>query len=371
MSDNVNLEVVDSPPASEQTLDGEALSALDGSEGHPPPSPAATPPVPAPAAEALAPPPPAELPAATAPAPAHEPSIVLAAELDVEQGLVAVQIEDVMASAPTAPEELPPELVVPDDAPEAPSWPAVALEMTATGPAPTETRPAGGSAEVRQFIAMLRRERVVRVRLRRLKRLGWAVAAAALAGYVAARSGEPDSAAASLPEAALALPSAQAAPAHHALGPMAPFVEMAGDAAGPAAAEEPPGEAAQCEESFAQQRWRSAVETCTRVFEQTPGAAVAMRIAHAHYSRGQSAPAGFWARTALGLGSRDADAFVLIGHSERLAGHTRNAADAYRRYLQSSPRGWHAKRLRAALRELAPRPAYRQPSARRSGARTL
>jgi hypothetical protein len=369
MNDNVNPQVVDSKPAGEQTLDGEALSALDEAEGRPPPE-VATPAEPMPpelSAEVLSS---APVPAGVSPpAPPREPSIVLAAELDVDQGLVAVPIEDVMAQAPTAPEELPPELVVPDQATAAPVWPAVALEMTASGPAPTETRPAGASAEVRQFIAMLRRERQFRIRVRRLKRLGWAVAAAAAAGYLAARSDMPEGTGDSLSEASLALPSARAASAEPTPPPL---VEMAGEATGAPADPVPLDEITPCEESFAQQRWRAAVETCTRLFEQTPGAQVAMRVAHAHYSRGQAGPAGFWARTALGLGSRDADAFVLIGHSERQAGQNKNAADAYRRYLQWSPRGWHAKRLRAALREMSSRPAaYRQPSARRSGPRTL
>jgi hypothetical protein len=371
MSNNVNRDIVDSTLAGEQTLDGEALSALDGSETETPavaPTTEQMPPAPIALAAVLPPAPAVAEPLVSGPG--SEPSIVLAAELDVDQGLVAVPIEDVMAQAPTSPEELPPELVVPDDAPAAPVWPAVALEMTSSGPAPTETRPAGASTEVRQFIAMLRRERKVRVRVRRLKRLGWAVATAALAGYLAARSERPEASVDSLPDT-LALASAQAAPADPTRTAEAPLVEMAGEATGPADPA-PPGESALCEESFAQQRWRAAVETCTRVFEQTPDAAVAMRVAHAHYSRGDTGPSGFWARTALGLGSRDADAFVLIGHSERQAGHARNAAAAYRRYLQSSPRGWHAKRLRAALRELAPRPAaYRQPSARHAGPRTL
>jgi hypothetical protein len=361
MSNNQTQHVVDSTAAGEQTLDGEALSALEGAVE---------------AAEVETPTPvdpPAPAPTPVEP-PESEPSIVLAADLDVEQGLVAVPIEDVMAQAPTSPEELPPELVVPDDdapASPAPVWPAVAQEMTASGPAPTETRPAGASAEVRQFIATLRRERKVRVRNRRLKRFGWAVAAAALAGYLAARSERPDASADTLPDTALALPAALAAPVDPNPAPTAPLVEMAGEATGAenAAAS---SEAALCEESFAQQRWRAAMEICTRVFEQTPDAAVAMRVAHAHYARGDTGPAGFWARTALGLGSRDADAYVLIGHSERQAGDKKKAVEAYRRYLESSPRGWHAKRLRATLREMAPRPAaYRQPSAQRSGSRTL
>ncbi len=233
---------------------------------------------------------------------------------------------------------------------------ATAVE-TPEEPVP-EGNPRGGTSEVRQFIAMLRSERKARVRTRRLKRLGWVVAAAGAAGWLAARSSDPsEGGVAAGPPAALATVT-------ESLPPVAFEVDPAGALLAPASAE-PLGEPAQCQAHFAQQRWRSAVESCTRVFEQAPAAALALRIAHAHYSRGQATPAGFWARTALGLGTKDADAFVLIGHSEREAGHTQNAVDAYQKYLQASPRGWHAKRLRAALRELKPRPAYRQPSARR------
>ena len=245
--------------------------------------------------------------------------------------------------------------------------------------APADSRPLGGSSEVRQFIAMLRRERTARTRARRLKRLGWAMGAAAAAAFVAARSNNPDPDAATLAPELATVAEAAALPADDppALDPAAPSVfdlvdsEPAGTV--PQVEIADPGQPlSPCEESFAQQRWRAAVEICTKVFEESPGAALALRIAHAHYSRGQTTPAGFWARTALGLGSKDADAFVLIGHSERQAGHTKNAADAYRRYLQSSPRGWHAKRLRAALRELKPRPAaYRPPSVRQRSERTL
>jgi hypothetical protein len=226
-----------------------------------------------------------------------------------------------------------------------------------------DASPPSAASEVRQFIAMLRSERKARTRTRRLKRLGWAVAAAAAAGYLAARSSQEDA-----PAAAAGPPAALAAVVDRTS--LAMEVDLSGRLA-PAEATRPLTEAEQCEEHFAQQRWRSAVEVCTRVFEQGPAAGLALRIAHAHYARGQAPPAGFWARTALGLGSKDADAFVLIGHSERQAGHTDKAVDAYERYLQSSPRGWHAKRLRAAIRELRPGPAYRQPSARRSAERTL
>ena len=62
-----------------------------------------------------------------------------------------------------------------------------------------------------------------------------------------------------------------------------------------------------------------------------------------------------WAATAVALGTEDADAYVLIGHSERRGGHREEAIAAYRRYLDASPNGWHARHVRAALRALQPR----------------
>jgi hypothetical protein len=58
----------------------------------------------------------------------------------------------------------------------------------------------------------------------------------------------------------------------------------------------------------------------------------------------------------VALGTTDADAFVLIGHAERQAGHPKAARAAYRRYLRLAPRGWHASRVRGILRNLAPPP---------------
>lgn len=74
-----------------------------------------------------------------------------------------------------------------------------------------------------------------------------------------------------------------------------------------------------------------------------------MRIAHAHFSHGDTAGAATWAHNALELGSTDPDAYVLIGNAEQAAGKRRKAVAAYRRYLELAPRGWHAARLRSLV----------------------
>src|SRR5204862_7305853 len=95
-------------------------------------------------------------------------------------------------------------------------------------------------------------------------------------------------------------------------------------------------------------------DSCTRTFEASPSADVALKVAHAHWSHGEAAAAGTWAARAVELGTTDADAYVLIGHSERQAGHRKEAVAAYRHYLRRAPHGWHASRVRAAIRHLRP-----------------
>lgn len=272
--------------------------------------------------------------------------------------LVAPPVENTLADAKTVPLPGIPAAPAPPPAaeptPPLPEAPALASESAAP---PEEQRP-GPSAELREFIAMLRRDRKNLVQLRRLKRTAWAVAVAATAVYFVHRSGadSPQPAAPAEPP-----PIAFESPPEPEPGP-----QPEPDIPAPAAPGGQLENAAGCQESFSRQRWRAAVDTCTKVFEESPGPEVALRIAHAHWARGQADQAGVWARKALRLGNRDADAFVLIGHAAREAGHGNRAAAAYRRYLQSSPRGWHAKRLRAAIREIKRKTAYRQPSALRS-----
>jgi Flp pilus assembly protein TadD len=107
-----------------------------------------------------------------------------------------------------------------------------------------------------------------------------------------------------------------------------------------------------CNDEFSRHQWRSATASCTLAFEAAPDASLAMKIAHANWSRGETAKAGKWAERAVEMGTDNADAFVLIGHAERRAGNAEEAMAAYRRYLKAAPYGWHAVRVRAAIREL-------------------
>src|SRR5205823_2948459 len=127
------------------------------------------------------------------------------------------------------------------------------------------------------------------------------------------------------------------------------------------AAAEPAMTASPCDEEFSRQQWRAAIDACSAAFDAAPTAPAALRVAHAYYSHGDPARAGTWASKAMELGSDDPDAYVLVGHSARHAGHPHTAVTAYRRYLRLAPHGWNASRVRAALRELTAQLASDDP----------
>ena len=75
-----------------------------------------------------------------------------------------------------------------------------------------------------------------------------------------------------------------------------------------------------------------------------------MKVAQAQHARAHYADAGEWARRALALEDADPDAYVILAHAERRAGHPVAVRNAYHQYLLLAPRGWHASEARAALR---------------------
>ena len=108
---------------------------------------------------------------------------------------------------------------------------------------------------------------------------------------------------------------------------------------------------AACHAAYDRHRWRSAVEACASAFEVAPrDASVAMKVAQAQHARAHYADAGDWARRALALEDADPDAYVILAHAERRAGHPAAVRNAYHQYLLLAPRGWHAAEARAALR---------------------
>jgi hypothetical protein len=237
-------------------------------------------------------------------------------------------------------------------------------------PAPAR---AGGSTQPQDFLHMRAQQRAAKARARRWRRGGLAlgaVAGLALGALLFSRAEKPAGATVKRPAsaqvAAASAPAASSAALVTTPGP-ATAPASATTAADPAPAVEaaPPGAAVAtaeqgatsptCEEDFARGDWKAAIDSCTRAFEATPTPHNALRTAHAYWSHGDAPHAGTWADRAVELGTDDADAFVLQGHSARAAGDSKGAIDAYRHYLHAAPRGWHAARVRQALRELRPR----------------
>jgi tetratricopeptide (TPR) repeat protein len=219
--------------------------------------------------------------------------------------------------------------------------------------------PRGGSTDPREFLAMRARQKRAQKRARRWK-LG--LLSVAAVGMIAVALASPRWRQRNLsivekqlqPVAvAVAAPAETPAPA-----PVAALAAAAAPAVAPAEAPAPevaPAEASVlsgCNEEFSQRQWRAAVATCTLAFEAAPDASLAMKVAHAHWSRGETARAGKWAARALELGTDNADAYVLVGHAERKAGNDEEALAAYRKYVKAAPHGWHIGRVWAAIREL-------------------
>lgn len=249
-------------------------------------------------------------------------------------------------------------------------------------PPPASPSPSGGSTDPRTFLMMMAKQKRAEARARRAKRLGLLglTAAAAVVLLVERhRRADDDGAAANHAVAAptaetaasegapsLSPPAADPAPAAtpgttEPLAPPSSTLPPAPEASAAtlvpvAVASTGSAEAsARCQESFGQRLWKAAVESCELAFAAQPDAGVALRLAHSYYARGQVDTAGRWASRAVAEGTRDADAYVLIGHAERQAGNDEQAVRAYRRYLRTTPNGWHARNVRAALRGLRAR----------------
>jgi hypothetical protein len=219
----------------------------------------------------------------------------------------------------------------------------------------TITMPAPASTDPREFFAMRARQKKAKRRMRKFKLAflclslaGLAIAVPRWRQRLSVRKAEAQ---------ALVVAPAPAAARVEAPAPatIAPPVEapLAAEPA-PAAVETaaPAAEASACDEAFSRGQWRAAIASCTATFEADPAHGVAMKVAHAQWSHGQPAAAGQWAERALSLGTDNADAYVLVGHAARRARNAEKAIEAYRSYLRLAPYGWHAQRVRAAIRAM-------------------
>ena len=97
--------------------------------------------------------------------------------------------------------------------------------------------------------------------------------------------------------------------------------------------------------------WRVSPEACVRAFQANPtDATLALAIAQAEHAHGSHAEAAQWAKRALALDPSAAEAYVIVARAEKEGNRPEEAREAYRRYLELAPRGWHHSEARAALR---------------------
>jgi hypothetical protein len=117
---------------------------------------------------------------------------------------------------------------------------------------------------------------------------------------------------------------------------------------------QPDGSAlAACKSAFARHHGKDVVAECGRAFAEDPASAeVAVMLAKTELDRGRYRLALAWAKKALALDDRQADAYAFLGGAEQAAGHRAAARSAYQRYLQLSPKGRYAADLRAVLGSL-------------------
>jgi tetratricopeptide (TPR) repeat protein len=97
--------------------------------------------------------------------------------------------------------------------------------------------------------------------------------------------------------------------------------------------------------------WRVSPEACALAFEADPdNATLALAVAQAEHARGRLTEAAQWAKRALALDPKAAEAYVLIARADMNAGRRDEAGAAYRQYLELAPRGWHHAEARRGLR---------------------
>jgi tetratricopeptide (TPR) repeat protein len=150
------------------------------------------------------------------------------------------------------------------------------------------------------------------------------------------------------PRATTSAPETSVAPAPGAARSLADSADRA-----PA---EPPPDTAGCDvTSVRTAPWRLSPEACARAFEAAPtNAALALAVGQAEHARGHLTEGAQWAKRALALDPKAAEAYVLIARADTEDGRREEASAAYRHYLELAPRGWHHAEARRALRGAHP-----------------
>ena len=107
---------------------------------------------------------------------------------------------------------------------------------------------------------------------------------------------------------------------------------------------------AECESLCKRHHWRQAAEPCAAAVKTRPDdATIVLGLAQAEHARNHLAEAGEWAKRAVALDPKLAEAFIIQAHAEEHVGDAAAAARDFRRYLSLAPRGWHAREARVAL----------------------
>jgi hypothetical protein len=99
-------------------------------------------------------------------------------------------------------------------------------------------------------------------------------------------------------------------------------------------------------------KFRDIDSKCRVAFAAAPAAELAAGVAQAALENGRNADAAAWARKAIGVDPKLAQAFALLGGAEQQLGRSAEAKAAYSRYLELAPDGEHAQDIRALLPQL-------------------
>ncbi len=109
----------------------------------------------------------------------------------------------------------------------------------------------------------------------------------------------------------------------------------------------------ECKRAFSRGRHAEITTVCGRLLAARPRDAKAMvMLASAELDNGDVNKALSWAKQAIAIDAKQADAYVFIGGGEQELGHKKAARAAYEKYLQLAPNGRYAGDLRVIIEGL-------------------
>jgi hypothetical protein len=109
----------------------------------------------------------------------------------------------------------------------------------------------------------------------------------------------------------------------------------------------------QCRSSLQKQQTTQVSGTCAAAMELDATLAKPLLAwAMSEFRHGRTNVASTWVRKIMTIDPTLADAYLILGVAEQGAAHVAVARQAYRRYLELSPRGAYASDVRSALRSM-------------------